>query len=174
MRFAYTILLRFLCAFLVFFSLLCSAPCPVFVLRLLCSLDWLRLTSLHFTSPSILPSGHPLSNSIPDIRYPTLRIDDTRSGMHVYGPLCRFRGQGACFLTGEFRVSFLGLVLCFRRASSPHPHPHVYQRGDHVDPTILIYSHHRGKRPLRLSVPATIVPAWHRVFRVSGYPYWKR
>ena len=58
MRFAYTILLRFLCAFLVFFSLLCSAPCPVFVLRLRCSLDWLRLTSLHFAVDLTIRSSH--------------------------------------------------------------------------------------------------------------------
>jgi hypothetical protein len=93
--------------------------------------------------------------------------------MHVYGPLCRFRGQGACVFTGESGIS-LGLVLCFGRFPlfPRRIHIRVCTKGDdHVETTISIYNHHRGKRPLRLSVPATIVPASRRVFRVSGYPY---
>lgn len=132
--------------------LFCDVPChvPFSSFILLCS---------HFDSHgvSLLPHHHHRSHfqhlyvqlnsgMIWDPVSDIANLDDTRSGMHVYGPLCRFRGQGTCVLTGESRVS-LGRVFCFGRfflgARRIHI-PHVYQRGDHLDPTISIYCHYRG------------------------------
>ena len=119
MQYAYTILLRFLCAFL--FSLLfCFLAYSILVFHF-------ALLSL---SPHITSSHHLTSTSL---------LILPRSGMHVYGPLCRFRGQGACFLTGEFRISFLGLVLCFRRFPlfPRRIHIRMCTKGDdHVETTI--------------------------------------